>query len=175
LPGRLALVNSTLSGTVVSHQGGGLYVIGEADLNASNVTIAGNQVIRPIGQSYPARGGGVFITTTAQITAQDTLLGDTVFSNDNSLPTPSDCFEPLISLGNDLIEELSTSLVSGVTTGNVTGQDPPLGPLHNNGGWIPTRVLLPGSPAIDAGRHARCIDAFAGFSKPTSVASGGAS
>ena len=36
----------------------------------------------------------------------------------------------------------------------ITGQDPKLGPLTNNGGPTETRALLHGSPAIDAGNPA---------------------
>ena len=37
---------------------------------------------------------------------------------------------------------------------DITGQDPKLGPLTNNGGPTETRALLHGSPAIDAGNPA---------------------
>jgi hypothetical protein len=36
-------------------------------------------------------------------------------------------------------------------TPNLIGSDPQLGPLQNNGGPTPTRALLAGSPALDAG------------------------
>jgi hypothetical protein len=39
---------------------------------------------------------------------------------------------------------------SGNTSGTISGQDPMLGLLRYNGGYSPTRELLPGSPAIDA-------------------------
>src|SRR5205823_1158570 len=37
------------------------------------------------------------------------------------------------------------------STGFITGQDPKLGPLGDNGGPVLTEALLAGSPAIDAG------------------------
>ena len=48
-------------------------------------------------------------------------------------------------------------VVSGVTlagSGNITGDDPQLGPLAENGGPTTTHALLAGSPAIDAGNPA---------------------
>ena len=44
--------------------------------------------------------------------------------------------------------------MSGDTTGNITGQDPALGPLADNDGPTPTHALLAGSPAIDHGNAA---------------------
>ncbi len=41
--------------------------------------------------------------------------------------------------------------ITGVTTHNIYGKDPLLGPLADNGGPTPTHALLPGSPAIDHG------------------------
>ena len=38
----------------------------------------------------------------------------------------------------------------------MTNTDPKLGWLGNNGGFTPTRGLLPGSPALDAGNAAGC-------------------
>jgi hypothetical protein len=55
------------------------------------------------------------------------------------------------SFGFSLVEGASTpSLVDGVD-GNVTGVDPQLGPLQDNGGPTFTHYLPLGSPAIDAG------------------------
>jgi fibronectin-binding autotransporter adhesin len=156
----MTLVNSTLSGNSVSHDGGGIYAIDGAKILLLNATIASNVVYRPFGQSYPARGGGLFITTTAIITAQNTLIGDNFFTNGVFVSSPSDCFTSattsLHSLGYNLIGTVGNCTVSGTTFGNVTGQDPVLGPLQNNGGSTPTRAPLSGSPAIDAGTNAGC-------------------
>ena len=41
-------------------------------------------------------------------------------------------------------------------TGDQTGKNPLLALLHDNGGPVPTRRLLPGSPAIDKGDNSGC-------------------
>jgi hypothetical protein len=59
----------------------------------------------------------------------------------------------LTSLGYNLVENLTGC--SGITgTGDVTGMDPRLGPLADNGGPTQTRLLLAGSPALNAGNPA---------------------
>lgn len=42
--------------------------------------------------------------------------------------------------------------------GDLSGVDPLLASLRNYTGFTPTRALLPGSPAIDAGRNTGCPD-----------------
>ena len=60
-----------------------------------------------------------------------------------------DCIGPIDSQGHNLIENTAArALVGGPA--DITGQDPKLGPLANNGGPTQTRALLRGSPAIDA-------------------------
>src|SRR5262249_52040729 len=64
----------------------------------------------------------------------------------NTFPFANHCF---IGNGN------GSNLVNGFNGSQVGSSanliDPILGPLQNNGGPTPTRALLPGSPAIDAG------------------------
>jgi hypothetical protein len=50
-----------------------------------------------------------------------------------------------------LIQDPAGCTIAGNPIGNITGQDPLLGPLADNGGSNYTHALLPGSPAIDAG------------------------
>ena len=157
----VTLVNSTFSGNSValgsatpapspspSAGGGGIYAHGGAVVLA-NTTVADNQVSRPIGQQYIVAGGGLFIDATASVTAQNTLIGNNVFTS-SVIILPSDCSGLLHSAGYNLIESTSNTTIDGDTTGNITGQDPVLGPLKNNGGATFTRALLPGSPAINA-------------------------
>jgi hypothetical protein len=108
------------------------------------------------------RGGGLFFTDTSVITAQNTLIADNYYTNNSSIATPDDCYNTqttnsLNSLGWNLIETTSNCLISGTTFGNITGQDPQLGPLGLNFGATQTQALLPGSPAIDAGQQPACL------------------
>lgn len=60
---------------------------------------------------------------------------------------------PLISQGYNLVQAGGAS-VTGDPTGNQIGVDPRLGPLADNGGPTPTRLLLAGSPALNAANPA---------------------
>jgi hypothetical protein len=162
--GTLFLRDSTLSGNNAK-RGGAIQASDGARLGLFNATIAYNSVFRLIGQTYPAFGGGLLITSTAQVTAQNSLIAQNTFDN-AILPVPDDCHGTLHSAGYNLIESTTNCAVAGITTGNVTGQDPLLGPLRDNGGpatglgqgATPTHALLAGSPAIDAGNPAGCKD-----------------
>ena len=159
----MTLVNSTLSGNSVSHDGAGIYATNNANIRLYNVTIANNVLSRLIGTFNPMRGGGVFFADTSVITAQNTLIADNYYTNNSSIATPNDCYNTqttnsLNSLGWNLIETTSNCLISGTTFGNITGQDPHLGLLGPNFGATQTQALLPGSPAIDAGQQPACTD-----------------
>jgi hypothetical protein len=57
-------------------------------------------------------------------------------------------------LGYNLVESLTGCTLIGTPSGDITGEDPQLGPLQNNGGETPTMALLAGSPADNAGNPA---------------------
>jgi hypothetical protein len=56
-----------------------------------------------------------------------------------------------VTLAHDVLGTVAATLTTTDAGGNLTGVDPLLGPLQNNGGATATHALLPGSPAIDAG------------------------
>jgi hypothetical protein len=88
--------------------------------------------------------------------AENTMISGDFFTDGATLPTPDDCYGALNSLGHNLIQTTSNCAIGGTTIGNLTGLDPLLGPLQNNGGPTQTRALLHGSPAIDAGDNNLC-------------------
>jgi hypothetical protein len=127
-----------------------------------NTTIANNQVVVPNGTFYAGMGGGVYITGTALVSAQDTLLADNSRQIHSDPPVPDDCYATITSLdslGFNLVETTTNCLISDITAGNITGLDPLLGALRDNGGSTQTQALLHGSPAIDAGQQPFCPDA----------------
>ena len=107
-----------------------------------NATITGNQA---------ENGGGVYCNSAVRIA--NTIVAD------NDAVNGKDLLGPFISPGHNIISrgEGSTGLTNGVNGDQVgtlnTPIDPKLAPLGNNGGGTPTRRLLPGSPAIDAGSN----------------------
>jgi CSLREA domain-containing protein len=153
----LVLTNSTLSGNSAARDGGGIYADG-GQIKLYNATIAANQVLVPNGIGYTGMGGGVYIAARVGFSAQNALIADNTHLYGASLPVSDDCLGPVSSLGYNLIEETANCTIGGTLTGNITGQDPKLGPLLNNGGLTQTQKLLLGSPAIDAGEQPSCTD-----------------
>ena len=142
------LTNVTISGNSVSggfgSQGGGLFGAAGVTMRLQNATIAGNTVNGPA-----ANGAGVF--GGANLTFANTIVA----LNRTTGGTPSNCggSPPGTSAGHNL-EEGTDCLFTGA--GDKRGVDPLLGPLADNGGPTPTRALLAGSPALDAGDNATC-------------------
>jgi uncharacterized repeat protein (TIGR01451 family) len=131
--GTLILNNSTVSGN--SSPGEAISVWGTAELN--NSTIAGNA------------GDGIrIIYGTLQIR-------NSIMANNSNF----DCyFDPtyspsMTSLGYNLIE---TQQGCTLVESDLSGIDPGLEGLMDNGGPTYTHALLPGSPAINAGNPAGC-------------------
>jgi CSLREA domain-containing protein len=157
-PTLTTLINSTFSGNTASQFGAGIYTEGDAQTQLFNSTVAGNQVVVPLFAGHGGMGGGLYVTQTAIITASNTLLADNDTRIGFNFPASDDCFGPLHSRGFSLIQAVDNCVLSGATSSNITGQDPLLGPLADNGGPTQTRALLVGSPAIDGGQRP-CMDA----------------
>ncbi len=163
----LTLMNSTLSGNVVFRpggatggaDGGGLYVYsGQAQL--LNATVASNLVHLQFSLPHPVPGigGGLYITASATLTAENSLIANNVRGNGITPYVPDDCFSSgtVGTLAFNLILTTTNCFVTGGQIGNIVGQDPLLGPLQNNGGSTLTQAPLAGSPAIDQGADLLC-------------------
>ncbi|MBX3015935.1 MAG: cadherin-like domain-containing protein [Caldilineaceae bacterium] len=136
----LTVNNSTFSGNRVT-SGGGIYNRSTASI--SNSTFSGNSAIYG-GDLY--NYGGIFIlknTILANALSGGNCINGTQYS--------------VTSGQNNLIQDATKAceMKHGVN-GNLVGLDPKLGPLQNNGGATPTMLLLPDSPAIDAGDDTAC-------------------
>jgi CSLREA domain-containing protein len=172
--GTLALLNSTLSGNKAGGKGGGIYNVGTVTLTnvtissntaknsggglfnysgtatLNNVTIANNTADSDANGS--GNGGGLF-RYNGTINIKNTLVGG---NKDNSAGTKHlDCSGKVTSQGYNLIQSTTGCTITDTTTGNLTGLNPLLGPLANNGGPTFTHALLTGSPAIEAGNPAQ--------------------
>jgi hypothetical protein len=155
LGGQLILDTSTISGNGNPSSGGAITIGGVSSTLILSSTIADN--------SATDRGGGIYAFSnpyTIGVDLFNTLVGD------NTAPTGPD-----LETGVGATFFANTSLIENPgTTGihssqsveprgptpappgpNITGQDPKLGPLADNGGPTLTQALLPGSPALDAG------------------------
>jgi len=72
--------------------------------------------------------------------------------------------DPAFNAGR--IENTTGTTISGTTTGNITGVDPNLGPLKDNGGPTFTHALVAGSPALDKGASFGAITDQRGLPRP---------
>lgn len=150
--GTLNVVNSTLSGNSAGGGGGGLVTVESNNNHLYNVTISGNTADSDSDNNGDG-GGGLLVGAT-------TAVNILVSGNTDSSPGQKhpDCSGTLNSQGYNLITNVTGCTVNGDTTGNLTGVDPVLGPLQNNGGATLTHALLAGSPAINAANPGGCRD-----------------
>jgi len=130
------LTNVTLANNdAILGSGAGL-VVADSTLNLNNVTVSGNTAL--------GNGGGLVIDGIATVNIQNSIIAG------NTAATGLDCFGSLTSFDYNLIEETASCNVTGTTTHNITGEDPELGPLQNNGGDYNTMALATTSPALNA-------------------------
>lgn len=164
------VTNSTISNNDAGDDGGGIAVTGvggEANLN--NVTVTGNTA--DIDSDGSGDGGGFRGSPTSTI--KDTIIAGNI---DTGGEAP-DCFLEVISQGYNLIQDTTGCTITADTFTNVTGEDPLLVALANNGGSTQTHALQSGSPAIDAATPAGCTDTLGnplmqdqrGFPRPIPV------
>ncbi len=150
--GAVTVTNSTISANTASRSGGGIENGATGSLvSLYNVTIAAN--VADADSNGTGRGGGVHNISGAIFHFRNTILADNVQGM-----TGDDCAGTLDSQDYNLVlNGGGTCTINGLTGHLITGKDPLLGPLQNNGGLTDTHALLVGSPAIDAGNPAGCI------------------
>ncbi len=148
--GTVTIASSTLSGnTVTNGSGGGIYnnvsfQNSGGALNLFNSTIASNSAASGFGGGITNHNGTVI--------ARDTIIAGNSAQNAGSGP---DFAGILVAASSsyDLFGNSAGLLYSGPPPlACVFNVNPLLGPLQDNGGPTLTHALLPGSPAIDAGR-----------------------
>jgi CSLREA domain-containing protein len=175
----LTLTDSTISGNraTVSIAGGGGIANARAGAEATvvNSVISGNETLDTIHGTYDSDGGGVSAFGGARIAlVNSTVTGNRSRGSGGLSSTPHYVVEPgVISLVNTVISgnqggdcagpmnsqghNLDSDGTCGLDAeGDLSGVDPMLGPLADNGGPTQTHALLEGSPAIDAGGADGC-------------------
>ncbi len=131
---------STVSGNSASGDGGGVYDDGGATVMLTSATVVQN--------SAGADGGGLLGTSGAF------AFGNTILANNTAGGSGPDASGTFTSNDFNLIEDTSGYTFAGGPTANtITGQDPMLGPLADNGGPTLTHLPQDGSPVIDAGSN----------------------
>ena len=143
--GTFEVTNSTISGNSATTDGGGITAEAGA-ISLNNLTIAHNSAD---SDGDGTGDGGGLAGADAFVSIGNTIVAHNV---DTGGQAP-DCTGRIDSRGYNLIEN-GTHCVWVGGPADITGRDPRLGSLANNGATTPTHALLPGSPAIDSGHPA---------------------
>lgn len=163
--GTLTMTNVTISGNSTTG-GSGAGLDNEGSTTATNVTINGNQ--------SSAEGGGILNASTGSLAMTNVTIAENIAHEDapgiRNLGGSS-----AVTLRNTIVADgcsgTSTPAVTSqghnldagtscgfAESGDISGKNPLLGPLQNNGGTIelPTMALATTSPAVDAGNNSVC-------------------
>jgi CSLREA domain-containing protein len=133
--------NTTVTGNHAEGFGGGVALF-SGTTTLRFVTIAGNSTGPSI---FVAGGGGIDRTTFAgPLTIANTIIAGNTDSDGHP-----DCNGPIPSSGYNHVQD-TTGCAFAATTGDVTGTNPLLAALADNGGPTDTRALASTSPAVDA-------------------------
>jgi predicted outer membrane repeat protein len=135
----LELTNVTLAGNVAQARGGGLFVNFGAAVTLTHVTVHENRAVL-------GTGGGLYLKEQITATLVNGIVSDNTSENCAGLGSATS--------GGYTLDSDGTCGLAG--TGDLSGVDPQLGPLEDNGGHTLTHRLLSGSPAIDVIPLDRC-------------------
>ena len=140
----LTVTNSTISGNDTgAGEGGGIYTAGTGDSTITHSTIASNTA---------ANGGGLYHNSTGTMTIEHTLLADNTGTSSGT-----ECGgNSIVSNNYNIIENTANCTISGTTTNNVTGSDPGLTALADNGANHRTHKITSTSVAYDVIPSATC-------------------
>src|SRR5215208_3659189 len=147
--------NSTISGNSTNASGGGIYnQLGT--LEVSNSTISGNS-------ADPGFGGGGIQGSYGGSTLKNTIVANSPSASGGS------CAGTITDGGYNLDSDNTCGF--GTINNSLSGVDPRLGPLADNGGPTLTHALLEGSPAIDKGNSFGESTDQRGVTRPQGAAS----
>jgi predicted outer membrane repeat protein len=134
--GTVALTNCTFTANAAdSGHGGAINSNFAATFTLVNCTVAGNSA---------NTGGGI-----SSVAGTTLSLANTIVASNNAASGP-DVSGTIVSQDYNLIQNPSGATINGTITHSITGVNPLLGPLADNGGPTETMALTLGSPAIDA-------------------------
>jgi len=157
------------NGNTAGQNGGGILAFGTVTL--TNATVSDNTAINGSGGAIWANNGGTIRNSTIAFNSANngggifrnngTIdIGNTIVAK-NTAGTSPDIGSNVIgtgytNAGNNLIGDNTgfTAAFTNSVNGTITGVDPLLAPLANNGGAPQTHTLKTGSPALNAGNNA---------------------
>jgi CSLREA domain-containing protein len=127
----LTIGNATVSGNVAV-RGGGVRALGDIDLFFASIVA-----------NHASVGGGLLISS-----ASESSTANSVFARNDASGRGRLCVRPLFSEGRNVADVRGCGLTA---SDDVTGVDPRVGTLRQNGGPTPTHALKAGSPALGRG------------------------
>jgi len=152
------IADSTFAGNQAVDSGGAIELL-HAAAYIFDSTITGNAVSYPsLGASEPAGYGGGIAASYSGLDLDDSVIADNTATGnagnaggperhrDIYLRRPSD-----FSAQFSLIQQDTDAFTSNLNSTDITGEDPQLGPLQDNGGQTDTELPAPSSPLINAG------------------------
>ncbi len=144
----LTITTSTISGNAANTYGGGINTRVVTSISHSTVV---NNIADADGDDYGNAGGLFCYSSGCVAEVYQTIIANNIDQNATPL---HDCATwssgSVVSTGYNLVEATGNCSFAEAD-GDITGQDPQLAPLRDNGGPTQTHALLFGSPAIDAG------------------------
>ncbi|MGH2696511.1 MAG: choice-of-anchor Q domain-containing protein, partial [Actinomycetota bacterium] len=150
-----SVANATASGNRAANVGAGL-IAGTnmgGTVSINNATVTGN-----VGNSdNSAQSGaysGILVIGSGTVTVGNTVSSGNQVGANTTAPVGKDCFGNVESRGYNLFGDVTDCTFTGDTATNKIGVDPMLGPLGDNGGFVPTVPILKGSPAVNGGNPA---------------------
>jgi CSLREA domain-containing protein len=158
--GETVITNSTISGNRADEGGGGIEDTPTGSVTLQNATVAANTAdFDDNDPNDDDNGGGIL----GEATLQNTILAQNIDASTGGVIEP-DCSGTLTSTGFNLIQSLAGC---GLTLNNdLTGINPALPALDDNGGLTETHALPAGSPAVDAGGPAGPATDQRGIARP---------
>jgi hypothetical protein len=169
-PAGSSMQNCTLSGNKASFNamgnpysgGGGAVLLYLGTLTIENCTISGNTAPKTQGggikvkddtYNYPGGVHGPGLLPATLTLVSTIVSGNSDVSGPNEIQRYNNPLV-IINASNDLFQTAPTAgTINGTNTANITGLNPMLGPLQNNGGPTFTEALPANSPAIDMGSN----------------------
>jgi Right handed beta helix region/RTX calcium-binding nonapeptide repeat (4 copies) len=155
----LNVSNTTISDNHAAGFGGGVRIHPES--TTDRATFTGTTIVK----NSADRGGGVYATPPGG--NADPLLRNTIVADNTATLEGNDLYGSF-DAAFSLIESTSGATISETVAGsNVTGQDPQLGALADNGGPTRTHAITQSSPAADVGRAFGLTSDQRGESRPS--------
>lgn len=156
--------NTTISGNECTAAtqtpvGGGVYGT-TGTLSASVEVALHSSTITDNAANGTGIAGGIYLRQGVLDSVTTGFLANTILYG-NRAGTSPECVTDdasIESLDYNLLGETTGCTISGTTSNDITGKNPALGPLADNGGVTQTHALDPASPALDQGNPGGCVD-----------------